>query len=269
MAHSADISSLVGKIHEGPCLDLLPLVPTGSVDMILADLPYGTTKNRWDSVIDLDELWEQYERVIKQNGAIVLTAAQPFTSVLTCSNLKMFKYEWVWSKTIGSGQLNAKKQPLRTHETVLVFYKKPPTYNAQMSEGTPYTAKRAGSQWDGRGYNSQVDHEVENTGTRVPKSVLLIPNPRIKGGHPTQKPVALFEYLIRTYTNEGEVVLDNVIGSGTTAIAALNAGRQFIGMERDPDYAASASERVAKWHSEHGKEGATAAVADVGSKESA
>lgn len=213
--------------------------------MVLADLPYGTTRNRWDSVIDLPSLWEQYERVITDNGAIVLTAAQPFTSVLTCSNLALFKYEWIWSKTIGSGQLNAKKQPLRTHESVLVFYKKQPVYNAQMTQGTPYRARRAGSAWTDRGYNTQRDHEVENAGTRVPKSVLLVPNPRIRGGHPTQKPLALFEYLIRTYTNPGAVVLDNVIGSGTTAVAALNTGRHFVGMEDNPEYLTMGRERVA------------------------
>lgn len=239
------LANWVGQIHTGDCLDLLPSLPDGSVDLILADLPYGTTRNRWDSVIDLPSLWAQYTRVIKPNGAIVLTAAQPFTSVLTVSNLRWFKYEWIWSKTIGSGQLNAKRQPLRTHESVLVFYNKQPTYNAQMTEGAPYRARRAGSSWAGRGYNDQRDHEVHNTGTRVPKSVLHVPNPRIRGGHPTQKPVPLFEYLIRTYTNPGEVVLDNVVGSGTTAVAALRTGRAFIGMELDPDYVTMARARVA------------------------
>lgn len=232
-------------IHEGDCLELMAQMPAASIDMILADLPYGTTRNRWDSVIDLEALWVQYERLIKENGAIVLTAAQPFTAVLTCSNLELFRYDWVWSKTIGSGQLNARRQPLRTHESVLVFYKKQPTYNAQLTEGTPYTARRAGSQWSGRGYRDQKDHVAKNSGTRLPKSVLHVPNPRIKGGHPTQKPVELFEYLIRTYTDEGETVLDNVIGSGTTAIAARQCGRHFVGMEKDPAYVTMARTRLA------------------------
>lgn len=238
-------SHLLNTIQEGDCLQLLPQIPDGAVDMILADLPYGTTRNKWDSVIDLAALWEQYERVIKPNGAIVLTAAQPFTSVLVTSNPKLFKYEWIWSKTIGSGQLNARRQPLRTHESVLVFYKKQPTYNPQIEKGTPYKVNRTGSRWEGRGYSSQRDHQVENTGTRLPKSVLHIPNPRIRGGHPTQKPLALFEYLIRTYTNEDDVVLDNVIGSGTTAVAAKNTGRHYIGMELDPEYIAMAEKRLA------------------------
>lgn len=209
--------------------------------MILADLPYGTTRNKWDSVIDLDVLWPEYMRVIKPNGAIVLTAAQPFTSVLVTSNLPWFKYEWIWAKTIGSGQLNVKRQPLRTHESVLVFYNNQPTYHPQMTDGKPYTINRKSNAWNGRGYNEQRDHVAVNTGERYPKSVLAVPNPRIKGGHPTGKPVPLFEYLIRTYTNPGDVVLDNVIGGGTTGVAAVNTGRAFIGMEQDLEWVAAAT----------------------------
>ena len=226
----------LNQVHLGDCLQLMTKIPAHSVDMVLADLPYGTTRNKWDSVIDLPTLWSQYERVCKPNAAIVLTASQPFTSTLVTSNLKMFRYEWIWSKSIGSGQLNIKHQPLRAHESVLVFYKRTPTYNPQMGKGSPYTASRKSEGWNGRGYSSQKDHTRVNEGTRHPKTVLHVPNPRIKGGHPTQKPVALFEYLIRTYTNPGDVILDNVIGSGTTGVAALNTGRSFIGIEADPTY---------------------------------
>lgn len=232
------------RILLGDCLDLMPELEDKSVDLILCDLPYAVSKNSWDLIIDPEKMWEQYERIIKDNGAIVLTATQPFTSQLVMSNLKLFKYEWVWSKTIGSGQLNAKKQPLRTHETVLVFYKKPVTYNAQLREGKPYHAKRKAT-FEGPGYNQQAPSETKNEGTRLPKSVLDVPNPRIKGGHPTQKPVELFEYLIKTYTNPGELVLDNAIGSGTTAVAAVNTGRDFIGMEKLQKYHDMAEERVA------------------------
>lgn len=231
------------KILLGDCLKLMPLLEDNSIDLILADLPYAVSQNSWDTIIPFDKLWEQYERVIKPNGAIILTATQPFTSMLVMSNLKMFKYEWVWSKTIGSGQLNAKKQPLRTHESVLVFYKKPPTYNPQLSEGTPYHAKRK-AEFAGSGYGQQAPSETKNEGTRLPKSILPISNPRIKGGHPTQKPVELMEYLIKTYTNAGETVLDNVVGSGTTAVAALNTGRHFIAMEADPVFYETAVARV-------------------------
>lgn len=233
------------SVVAGDCLEMMRELPDGSIDMVLADLPYGTTRNRWDSVIDLPALWEQYERVVKPDGAIVLTAAQPFTSVLVASRLPLFRYEWIWSKTIGSGQLNVARQPLRTHESVLVFYRRQPTYHPQMTDGEPYTAKRSSSAWSGRGYNGQRDHEAVNAGTRYPKSVLTVPNPRVKGGHPTQKPVALMEYLIRTYTDPGEVVLDNVLGSGTTAVAALRCGRRFVGMELDEEYVAMARARIA------------------------
>lgn len=225
----------VGQILKGDCLDLMAKLPDGQIDMILCDLPYGTTRNKWDAVIPFAPLWEQYERIIKPNGAIVLTAAQPFSSALVMSNPKLFKYEWVWEKTIASGQLNVNKQPLRIHEAVLVFYKRQPTYNQQMETGNPYSIKRKVT-FEGPGYNKQKDSAKENTGYRHPKSILTVPNPRVKGGHPTQKPVELFKYMIKTYTNQGEVVLDNCIGGGTTAIAAIETNRQFIGMELDAKY---------------------------------
>jgi len=209
----------------------------------LCDLPYGTTRNKWDSVIPLEELWEQYERIIKPNGAIVLTAVQIFASQLIMSRQNLFKYDLIWKKTIASGQLNVNKMPLRLHEHILVFYKKQPTYNQQMTKGTPYTINRKAT-YKGEGYNKQTDSYKENTGFRHPTSVLEFSNPRIKGGHPTQKPVALFEYLIKTYTNEGDLVLDNCIGSGTTAIACIKANRKFIGIEISEEYCEIANKRI-------------------------
>ena len=234
---------LMDKVLFGDCLDLMPKIADKSIDLILCDLPYAVSKNHWDLIIDPVRMWEQYERIIKDNGAIVLTATQPFTSKLVMSNMKLFKYEWIWRKTIGSGQLNAKNQPLRVHESVLVFYKKPPTYNQQLRVGEPYHAKRKAT-FEGPGYNKQAPSETVNEGTRVPASVLDFSNPRIKNGHSTQKPVALMEYLIKTYTDEGQTVLDNALGSGTTAVAAVNTNRHFIGIEKDPVWYQRATDRI-------------------------
>ena len=221
--------------YQGDCLEVMKGIEDKSIDMILADLPYGTTRNKWDSVIPLEELWEQYERIIKPNGAIVLTAVQIFASQLIMSRQNLFKYDLIWKKTIASGQLNVNKMPLRLHEHILVFYKKQPTYNQQMTKGTPYTINRKAT-YKGEGYNKQTDSYKENTGFRHPTSVLEFSNPRIKGGHPTQKPVALFEYLIKTYTNEGDLVLDNCAGSGTTGVACKNLNRNYILIEKEPEY---------------------------------
>ncbi|WP_457659571.1 DNA-methyltransferase [Sinorhizobium medicae] len=226
-------------LRQGDCLEILPTIEAGSVDMVLCDLPYGTTQNKWDSIIPLERLWAEYRRICR--GAIVLTAAQPFTSALVMSALDMFKYQWVWDKSQVTGFLNAKKQPLRRHEDVLVFYEKQPTYNPQFTEGRPYSINRSHATSN---YGSQVDNATESDGMRYPTSILSIPQPRIKGGHPTQKPVALMEYLIRTYTNDGETVLDNTMGSGTTGLAARNTNRSFIGIERDPEYFAIAEQRI-------------------------
>jgi DNA modification methylase len=226
-------------LRQGDCLEILPSLPSGSVDMVLCDLPYGTTQNKWDSIIPLDKLWAEYRRICR--GAIVLTAAQPFTSALVMSALDIFKYQWVWDKSQVTGFLNAKKQPLRRHEDVLVFYEKQPTYNPQFTDGKPYAISRSHATSN---YGSQVDNTTESDGRRYPTSILPIPQPRIKGGHTTQKPVALMEYLIRTYTNEGETVLDNTMGSGTCGVAVRKTGRNFIGIERDPAYFAIASARI-------------------------
>ena len=233
------------KLLQGDCLELMKDIPDGSVDMILADLPYGTTRNRWDSIIPLEPLWEQYERVIKDRGAIVLTAQTPFDKVLGVSNLELLRYEWIWDKKIATGFMNARKMPLKQHENILVFYKKLPTYNPQYTKGEPYTRKRNGKGL-GENYSSNTkitDGEYE--GKRFPKSIIIESNAdRTNRVHPTQKPVALFEYLIKTYTNEGETVLDNVMGSGTTGVACKSLNRNFIGIELDEEYFKIATERI-------------------------
>ena len=227
----------------GDCLDEMAKLEEKSIDLILTDLPYEVTaRNTWDVLLPFNKLWEHYERIIKDNGAIVLTATQPFASKLVLSNEKIFKYEWIWEKQQGTGFLNAKKQPLRNHEQVLVFYKKQPIYNPQFTEGKPYTCKsgRATSN-----YNEQHSVVTENTGTRYPLTVQKFSYDKNKI-HPTQKPVELFEYLIKTYTNEGNLVLDNCAGSGTTAIACLNTNRRYICIEKEEKYYNIALERINK-----------------------
>ena len=216
-------------------------IQDNSVDMILCDLPYGTTQNKWDSVIPLDRLWAEYKRIIKKNGAIALFAQTPFDKILGCSNIEMLKYEWIWAKTEGTGFLNAKKMPLKFHENILVFYEKPPTYNPQMTKGKPYKYKKDGITSSNYG-NSNGTDLIVNEGERHPKSIIEFK--KDKGLHPTQKPVALLEYLIRTYTNDGETILDNCMGSGSTGVACANTGRKFIGIELDRGYFEVAQKRV-------------------------
>lgn len=233
----------------GDCLDLLPTIETGSVDMILCDLPYGTTRNPWDSVIDLDALWFEYLRVAKSNAAIVLTAQTPFDKVLGVSKLDLLRYEWIWEKTTATGHLNAKRMPMKAHENVLVFYRSLPTYNPQKTFGherkvSSIEHRRATN--DSTNYGAQARDTGYDSTERYPRSVQKFSTDRQKSKlHPTQKPVALFEYLIRTYTNEDDLVLDNASGSGTTAIAARNLGRSFVTMESDADYFSKATERLA------------------------
>lgn len=226
-------------LMKGDCLERMKQIPDGSVDMVLCDLPYGTTQNKWDSVIPFAELWREYGRICK--GAIVLTASQPFTSALVMSNAGMFKYQWIWDKSQVTGFLNAKKQPLRRHEDVVVFYANQPTYNPQFTEGAAYKINRKHATPN---YGAQTENSTESDGRRYPTSILGIPQSREKGGHPTQKPVALMEYLIRTYTNEGDTVLDNCMGSGTTGVACANTGRRFIGIEMDDNYYDIAKRRI-------------------------
>lgn len=218
-------------------------IPDGSVDMVLADPPYGTTACKWDSIIPLEPMWEQLKRVTKPNSAIVMTAGQPFTSVLVASNLRMFRQELVWKKNVASNFLNANRMHLLRHENVVIFYSKQPTYNKQMSAGSAYVTKRTGKDDTGECYGSiQKRTDTVNDGSRNPISVLEYE--REVGLHPTQKPVALMEYLIKTYTNEGETVLDFTMGSGTTGVAAVNLKRKFIGIELDPGYFEIAKKRI-------------------------
>lgn len=231
----------LNTIYNEDCLDGMKRIPDKSIDMILCDLPYGTTRNKWDSIIPLEELWVHYNRIIKDNGAIVLFAQTPFDKVLGSSNLKMLKYEWIWEKTEATGFLNAKKMPLKSHENILVFYKKPPVYNPQFTEGKSYKYKKEGISSTNYGESKGTDLIV-NDGKRCPKTVQLFK--KDKGLHPTQKPLALCEYLIKTYTNKGETVLDNCMGSGTTAIACINTNRNYIGFELDSEYHAIAEKRV-------------------------
>jgi site-specific DNA-methyltransferase (adenine-specific) len=225
----------------GDCLEELPKLPTASVDMILSDLPYGTTRNKWDSALPLDKLWTEYERVIKDNGVILLFSQTPFDKVLGASNLRLLKYEWIWQKTQGTGFLNAKKAPLKNHENILVFYKKPPPYFPQMTEGKPY---RAVSGKASSNYDKQVSVLTVNEGQRYPTTVIKAKSD--KGLHATQKPVGLCEYLIKTYTREGDTVLDSCMGSGTTGVAALKLGRRFIGIEKYTEYYLAAKSRIEK-----------------------
>ncbi|AJA41470.1 putative DNA cytosine methylase [Geobacillus virus E3] len=243
----------LNKIYNEDCLGDKELgtgmwrIPDKSIDMILCDLPYGTTECKWDTLIPLDELWKQYKRIIKDNGAIVLTASQPFTSILVSSNLKMFRYELIWEKNNATGFMNAKKMPLKNHENILVFYKKLPTYNPQGVKPCEKKKKSAFHEYLGERENSRpVGMEYIQKATGYPKSVHYFPIER--GLHPTQKPVALFEYLIKTYTNEGDIVLDNCIGSGTTAIACISTNRKYIGFEIEKEYYDIAVKRIEEYN---------------------
>lgn len=232
-------------IYHGDCLDVMATLPDRSVDLILCDLPYGTTRNAWDSVIPFPDLWAAYRRIAR--GAVVLTAAQPFTSALVMSNPAWFKYDWTWRKVgPGTGFLNAKKQPLRNKEDVLVFYESQPVYNPQFTEGAAYSsASKNGKGSRTANYDSFGTTRDNNPGRRCPVQVLDITMQRIGTVHPTQKPVELMEYMIRTYTNPGMTVLDNCMGSGTTGVACFNTGRRFIGIERDAGYFTIAEQRLA------------------------
>jgi len=236
----------LNKIYNEDCLEGMKRIPDKSVDMILCDLPYGTTACKWDTIIPFEPLWEQYERIIKDNGAIVLTASQPFTTKLIASNLDLFRYEMIWGKTLASNFFMANKQPLKKHENICLFYKKQPVYNPQMEKGKPYTDKRSIKKRTSGVMGGEVapKTDIVNKGERFPSSIQVFSNGNNHSVHPTQKPVDLFEYLIKTYTNKGETVLDNCIGSGTTAIACLNTNRNFIGFELDKGYFDIAAGRI-------------------------
>jgi len=227
----------------GDCLELLPTIADNSVDLLLVDLPYGTTACKWDSIIPLDKLWEQYNRICKESAAMVFTAAQPFTTILAASNIQNLKYEWIWEKPQGTNPMNAKVMPLKSHENILVFYRKKPIYNPQMWYSTPYSGFKSDTAKIGEVYGqAQSKHRDNPEGSRYPKTVLKFKQE--KGLHPTQKPVELMEYLIKTYTNPGNTVLDNTMGSGSTGVAAVQCGRKFIGIEMDSEYYKLAKQRI-------------------------
>lgn len=239
-------------LHNDDCLKVLPKIDDNSIDMILCDLPYGTTRNKWDSQIPLDLLWEQYKRVIKRKGCIALFAQTPFDKVLGNSNLEMLKYEWIWEKPMATGRLNCHFAPMKAHENILIFsysaacYVKDTNnamiYNPQMSTGKPYVSS---SRSVSTNYDVKWLKEVTtvNNGSRFPRDVQVFKHDKDKF-HPTQKPVALLEFLIKTYTNEGGVVLDNCMGSGSTGVACVNTNRRFIGIEISKDYYDIANKRI-------------------------
>ena len=238
----------LNKIYNEECLEGMKKIPDKSIDMILCDLPYGTTACKWDAIIPFEPLWEQYERVIKDNGAIVLTASQPFTTKLINSNIGNFKYSWVWKKSKATNYVQARKRPLKYHEDIVVFAKKQHTYNPQMRKGfKPYkkTQKENYDKDKSVFKDTRAPGSVSvSSGERFPSTVIEFSNPNNKSIHPTQKPVALFEYLIKTYTNENETVLDNCMGSGTTAIACINTNRNYIGFELDEEYYKASLDRI-------------------------
>jgi len=238
-------------LKQGDCLELMKTIPDGSVDMVLTDPPYGTTACKWDTVIDLDAMWAELKRIVKPNGAIVMMASQPFTSMLVMSNPRWFKHSWVWEKNAGSNFGAMQYQPMKEHEDVVVFSAKSPTYNPQMqpraesgramiSAGIKSKASKGADVYGG--LNQGYDNSSQNPDLRFPRSIQRFN--RERGYHPTQKPVALMEYLIKTYTNEAETVLDFTMGSGTTGVAAKNLNRNFTGIELDEEYFKIAQERI-------------------------
>jgi site-specific DNA-methyltransferase (adenine-specific) len=236
-------------LRHGDCLEVMAGLPDASVDMILCDLPYGTTACKWDSVIPFEPLWAQYRRVAKRNAAIVLTASQPFTTALIASNMREFKHSWVWDKLTISNPMQAKHQPLRQHEDVLIFSQGKVGYNPQKTDLHLRRTWRQAAQNEDAAAPATEGATGEVVG-KYPKTILRFKAAKLEGRtlHPTQKPVALMEYMIRTYTHEGDVVLDNCMGSGTTGVACANTGRGFVGIERDDKYFAIASERIAAAH---------------------
>lgn len=242
------------KLYKGDCLEIMKDIPNKSIDMILCDLPYGTTACKWDNIIPFDELWEQYNRIIKENGAIVLFGSEPFSTKLRMSNLKMYKYDWIWEKTTPSNIALANKQPLKYHEIISVFYKKQPTYNKQMIKRDENGIKRlknknnpirfSGTDINGnKGKKTQYDINRYDEEYKNPSSMLKFKVERNRL-HPTQKPILLLEYLIKTYTNENETVLDNCMGSGSTGVACKHTNRNFIGIELDDNYFEIAKKRI-------------------------
>ena len=232
------IDDFINNVFEGDCLEIMKQLPDKSIDMVLCDLPYGTTQNKWDSVIPLGELWQQYRRIVKDDGAIVLTSQGMFTAELMVSNPKMFRYKWIWEKSKSTNFLNAKKQPLRKHEDVCVFYRRQPVYHPQMIDGEPYDKGIRKNQMSGSYGDFQPVH-VHSDGKRYPTDIIYFKTAESEGKvfHSTQKPVKLGRYFVRTYTNPGDIVLDNTSGSGSFLVAALLEGRNFVGIEKNENVA--------------------------------
>ena len=243
-----DLKSMSRTLYNDDMFNVLDKLESKSVDLLLTDFPYGTlnkSRNQWDVIIDYEKFWKHIDIICKPNAAIISTASQPFTSFLISSNYDMFKYCLVWEKSKSTGYLNAKKQPLRAHEDIVVFYKKQPTYNPQMTKGDPYDKGKAVRDATQYGTQTKAVHVKNEDGTRYPRSVLYFKTAEFEGKlHPTQKPIALYDYLIKTYSNENDVVLDPCMGSGTTGVAAINNHRNFIGIERDKTFYDIASNRL-------------------------
>ena len=237
-----------GMLLKGDCLEWMAKIPDKSIDMILCDLPYGTTHNKWDTIIPFQDLWLQYERIVKDNSAMVFTGQSLFSAKLILSNEKLYRYTIIWEKTKAGGFLNANRMPLQSHEDVLVFYKKLPVYNPQFQDGKPYV-KKAITNGDGGNYGKfeRVGTTNINEGKRPPRSVITISNDNHNSLHKTQKPVELFEYLIKTYSNENDIVLDNTAGVCTTAIACKNTNRRWICIEKDEKYCEISTNRIKNW----------------------
>lgn len=246
----------VDVVYNEDCLIGMKALPDQSINAIITDLPYGTTMNKWDTIIPLDSLWEQYSRIIKPNGAIVLFAQSPFDKVLGCSNLKWLRYEWIWQKSNSTGFLNAKNAPMKAHETILVFSpagaspsaKPPMVYNPQFFMSKPYVAVRKGLK-PSENYGKYDGTTTVSNGERYPIDVIQFPSER-NTKHPTEKPLKLIRYLVRTYSNEGELILDSCMGSGTTALAAIQENRHFIGYETNKEYYDLIIDRIKKERSQ-------------------
>jgi DNA modification methylase len=232
------------KTYLGDCLEIMKSLPDKSIDMVLADPPYGTTACKWDSVIPFEPMWAQIKRIAKPKTAICIFGSEPFSSTLRMSNVASFKYDWIWEKTAATGFLNSKKRPLTAHECVSVFADGSPVYDPQFAKGDPYRVEQRGVRASDC-YGAQEYVTTENDGSRYPRSVVRFKKDKQHTGlHPTQKPVALLEYLIKTYTKHGEVVLDFCMGSGSTGVACVNTGRDFIGIEKEEKYFEIANKRI-------------------------
>ena len=234
------------KLYQGDCIEVMKDILDGSVDLVLTDPPYGTTACKWDVVIPFEPMWEQLNRVIKPNGSIALFGGEPFSSALRVSNIKNYKYDWIWEKSKATGFLNAKKQPLRACENISIFYRSQPTYRPQMSQGNPYNKGTRKPQSSNDVYRKFKQIEIKSEGQRYPRNVIYFKTAETEGKvyHKSQKPITLLEYLIKTYTLENETVLDFTMGSGSTGVACLNTNRNFIGIELDENYFKIAENRI-------------------------